>query len=393
VLVVKTGAGVALNDVAVDGHDVFIATSSANVGVDPNWRITIVDDALANIGAPQAVLNEASSFPSSGPMTLAFDDGHRAAMAWDSVDLCRFMQLDAEGAPSGERNIGKGTCDWLTPRAGGFYLIRSHHNAIDEPRTLVLLDQSGSVVGKSKHIAAKQFHDDTVTARARLTNGNLAVAWQGGAGDVVTGQAFDVNGAAVGAPTMLPANGEALGEAIFAMAPTDGGVLTVYTTFFEAPPQRVVATAWDGTTNGVGQQHSVFSGSEMTGTALAVTAAGGSVLVAYSLLMDSKWFVQPVTASGEPIGARIEANTPTPPGFARMVATPRGAMLVFDAGAGEVYALNLVCSNCTRLRRRGRFVGPDASSRLLRLGRLLGGRGGRPRVKEARAPRQTRARA
>ncbi len=304
---------------------------------DPTWRVRVVRDDLSDLGTSHVVMQHPQGVSLSG-IGVAIGSGYRGAVVWDDAQGCRFVQLGANGAPTAApQGITKSWCYWPIATPSGFVLFNSPAFTF-APLRLLSLDKSGQVTQTHPGVINSNVPQTYPAGIAHFNDGSLLVTWRV-AGGTIVGQHLDRNGNKLAPQNpMLPIS-NAVRYAIASMgnlALTVTGDNHVYTEPFDE----------DGQNKPPSQLAQVAAG---TGH-VAVARAGNVALVGWSEGPSGAYHtlrVRPVDFSGKPLGPSVVVSTLSFIGTIRLIGTPAGALVVFEAERPntptQVFAVPLVC--------------------------------------------------
>ncbi len=331
-----------LTSVVADGAEVLIATTNDNdPSPDPSWHIVSLTDDASLPGLTQTPMSRPATGVSFGGMSLAVGPAGRGGLAWDEVDGCRFVQLEQEGVPNGSpvKILGAAWCYWLSARPGGFSAFSSTPFGLGSLE-LYSLDPAGHTDTATPSLVL----DDSAApaGHVNLADASTLLAWS--LPDGMHAAHVDPGGGAIGAPGQLLAT--AVDATRFSLRAFGGGALMAWS----PPPapsdvhvQRVAADLTLGSSSVIATAVPDLDGidaAEVTGGALVAWLSSG--------MPTSVLTVQAIDETGAPVGPPLTNDVPSFANNLRIVRTPLGAMVVFEAEEQldpvQVFALALQCA-------------------------------------------------
>ena len=335
-----------LTSAAPDGDRVLVASTNDNdPSPDPTFRVRVVSDDLATIDPSQAVLSRPQQSSYSG-MSLAAGSGHRAGIAWDEYDGCRFVALGPDGAASAAPvGITTSWCYWLSPTASGFTAMSSPLGSL-APLTLLTLDPGGNVVGSQPDVVPPDPADTYPLDRARFEDGSTLLAWLEGSSTIRV-QRFSETGEALSQPKALPEPQFGY-DTSFALGAVGSSALIAWSS---GPLNlgQVLIQPIDEDGNALGDPSELAPADGLFVGRIDLVAARGGALVLWIRGQQGAYdtmTVQPVTTDGVAMGGPV--TVPTPPFLldVRLTTTPLGAMVAYDAEQSaptQVFVSRLQC--------------------------------------------------
>jgi hypothetical protein len=333
-----------LTSVAVDGARVFIASTNNNdPSPDPTWRVRVVSDDLATIGASQAVLTRPQHISYSG-LGVAIRFGHRGAIAWDEANGCRFVALGADGSAAATATVSDSWCYWLYATSGGFVAMSSPLGSF-APLAMLALDPSGNVLAAHPNVVPPDQATTYPFARTRFDDGSILLAWTESPSTVLV-QRFSETGESLSQPKALPSFGH---DTNLGMASLGSSALVVWSPGDTSPGEvRLMRIDEDGNALGADTVLAAMDGVPVG--RIDVAAIPGGALALWTKGPEGAYdtmTVQAVTNEGAAVGSTFAVPTPKFLLDVRLAVTPAGALVAYDAQlAGaltQVFVSRLVC--------------------------------------------------
>lgn len=334
-----------LTSLRADGNHVFVGTMNDNdPSPDPTWRVRVIKDDLSDLGTSHVVMKHPQSVSLSG-LGVAIGSGHRGAVAWDDAEGCRFVELGPDGAViASPRPIAKTWCYWPIATQIGFAAFSSPAFTFT-PLTLLVMDRQGTVIKRRPDVITSTTTPNQTYPRgvAHFDDGTLLVAWS----DVAFyAQHLDTDGNKLGPRAGLTPGGP---NARFALASTGSGALIALGLGDAGTGNLLRVEPFDENGHTTGPPVTLVQTNQAIGH-VAVARAMGVALVAWSEGQsgaEKTIRVVPVSFDGKPLGAPFVAPSPPFVGNLRLVGTPAGALLVYEAEQPntltQVFAERLVC--------------------------------------------------
>ncbi len=327
----------------VEGGALVGTMSSDDPATDRSWVATPLraDGTLA--GAPIAVFGGRPDGLSIGGLSLADGFGRRAAMAWDSRDLCRFAELDAgSSAPGPVTVVSKEYCSGLHATPRGYRWVEGD---LSPGWTHVIATYEAgvrSVGAPVTPLADKAYWFAVVGA----PDGATIAAWiaEGRTPAQIVGSG--IGGRAIDGPTI-----EGKGRWI-RLAPSDDGK-AAHVVWVDGPSGASSASVrfatLDRTTASFDPAHLVSAQAFRDG-GVGLGTANGDVLVAWmegDATHAQRLYVQPLERDGTPRADRLLVSQFFAGSSPRLIATSNGAVVVYmaepTAAPMQVYATALNC--------------------------------------------------
>jgi hypothetical protein len=330
-----------LTSVVADGNEVLIATTNDDdPSPDPTWRINSLTDDASLPGLTQTILSRPATGFSFGGLSLAVGPAGRGGIAWDEVDGCRFVPLAEEGVPNGPPvNISNANwCYWLSPHLGGFATFASTPFSLADLE-LFSLKPAGHVEGVFPSITLGS--DTSPAGHLQLADDTWLLAW------FQPGEVAATHIDAIGKPIgpILPLLDADVDSTRFTFRPMGDGALMAWSPV-PAPSDVHIQFVAANLTLG---SSSVIATAVPDIDGIDVAEVPGGALVAWlsSGMPSSVLTVQAIDTTGAPVGPPLTNDVPSFANNLRMVATPLGAMVVFEAEQEldpvQVFALALQC--------------------------------------------------
>jgi hypothetical protein len=320
--------------------------SSDDPARDRNWTITplAADGTLA--GAPIAALENRPNGLSVGGLSIADGPIGRAALAWDTRNLCRFVTLDPVTTQvTAVTQITKEYCTGLHASPRGYRYIESdlspgytHRLALQEPGVTRVGDALAPLADKAYWFSVVGAPDGATIA-AWIAEGRTPAR-------IVAGWALDdvVLETTVEGPTI-----DGKGRWI-RLAPTATGTHVVW---LDGPATATTASVRYATLDRVARTFDaghLVTDQAFRDAGAAVGTIGGDVLVAWmegDATHAQRLYVQALKPDGTPRADKLLVSSFFVGSSPRLVATSLGAIVVYmaepTAQPMQVFATSLVC--------------------------------------------------